>query len=409
VSPEEEANYTMKRMLLQRRTRACNVCWWETDATNGNATIFPEGRIPKDVNIKVSSTNIHDIKSYVKTNLRSFKEPGGCALLLETILHCHGPNTSLYTTHSFSNGTTFGGAKAILNCKFDESLKAIEARVKDKSGDFLISPEDTDCMTVELLSLLLCGNVHYNYNGWSADMFGIGLLHMSTHGQNKLNTRLLRPIKPVWICLGELGYSTLFLNTSENVGGSKSIDIPGNVLNLSHWNCWSGERVGFRVITSLHGAEPNRPSCQNQPVRIPTSSSSESEEEGRSITTSISSRMHHELKRDAAMLCGNSPGIISITDNELQSVKFHPEDKKYYPGQYRRWRFNFDGNGNTLTSFSSVNDGREDNWIPFYRLQGRQRLIVEMKVAPKICNIVRTRWPMAIVRDFLPEGRFPLV
>jgi hypothetical protein len=119
--------------------------------------------------------------------------------------------------------------------------------------------------------------------------------------------------------------------------------------------------------------------------------------------------MHHELKRDAAMLCGNSPGIISITDNELQSVKFHPEDEKYYPGQYRRWRFNFDGNGNTLTSFSSVNDGRGDNWIPFYRLQERQRLIIEMKVAPKICNIVRTRWPMAIVRDFLPEGRFPLV
>ena len=408
VSPEEEANYTMKRMLLQRRTRACNVCWWETDATNGNATIFPEGRIPRDVNIKVSSTNIHDIKSYVKTNLRSFKEPGGCALLLETILHCHGPNTSLYTTHSFSNGTTFGGAKALLNCKFDESLKALEARAKDKSGDFLISPEDMDCMTVELLSLILSGDVHYNYDGWSADIFGVGLLHMSTHSQNNLNPRLLRPIKPVWICLGELGYSTLFLNMNDLVGGSTSLDIPGNVLSLSHWDCWSGERLGFRVITSLHGSEPNQPSCQNQPVHIPTSSS-ESEEEGRSITTSISSRMHHELKRDAVMLCGNSPGIMSITDKELQSVKFHPEDEKYYPGQYRRWRFNFDGNGNTLTSFSPVNYGPEDSWIPFYRLQGRQRLIIEMKVAPKICNIVRTRWPMAIVRDFLPEGRFPLV
>ena len=86
----------MKRLMLQRQTRVCNVCWWETDATNGNVTIFPEGRSPKDVNLKVSSTNIHNIKSYVKTNLQSFKEPGGCVLLLETILCCHGPYTSLY-------------------------------------------------------------------------------------------------------------------------------------------------------------------------------------------------------------------------------------------------------------------------------------------------------------------------
>ncbi|KAL3763085.1 hypothetical protein ACHAW5_010713 [Stephanodiscus triporus] len=397
VSPEEEASYTMRRLLLQRQARVCHVCWWETDATTGNITMFPEGRNPKDVNLKLSSTNIHDIKSYVKTNLRSFKAPGGCALLLETILRCHGPFATFPQT-------------LLLNCKCSESLNVIETRAKNKSGSIMTVPEDHDCMTVELLSLLLTGHARSNYLDWSSDMFGIGLLHMNTNGQNKLNTRLLRPIKPIWICLGDLGYSTLFVDVNTFIGSTNSLDDPG-------------ERSGFRVITSMHEEEPYHLSRQNQPVRIPNIGS-DSEEEGRTVTDSISSRFHLQLKRDAAMpwtIDGNfhsvfpssrdNPGGISpvlkpINDDELQSVTFHPEDEKYYPGQYRRWRFQFSGDNTTLPSRVPTADAE---WIPFYRLHGRQRLIIEMKIAPRICAIVRSRWPLAIVRDFVPTGKFPIV
>lgn len=409
ATPKEEANYTMKRLLLQRRTRVCHVCWWETDAM-GNVTIFPEGRSPKDVNFKISFTNINDIKSYVKTNLRSFKEPGGCALLLETILRCHGPYASFPQT-------------LLLNCKCSESLNVIETRAKDKSGSVVTVPEDHDCMTVELLSLLLTGHAYTNYLDWSADMFGIGLLHMNTNGQNKLNTRLLRPIKPIWICLGDLGYSTLFLDMTNFIGSASLLDHPGKAMHLAHWNCWSGERSGFRVITSMHEEEPHHLSPQNQPIRIPNTNS-DSDEEGRRVTDSISSRLHQERRIDAAMLgildgnfrpaslssrdnpTGNNPDLKPINDDELQSVTFHPEDEKYYPGQYRRWRFQFGGDCSMLPSCIPAADAE---WIPFYRLQGRQRLIIEMKLAPRICAIVRSRWPLAIVRDFVPTGKFPMV
>jgi hypothetical protein len=403
IDPKEEADYNKRHLLLQRRTRVCHVCWWETDATNGNVTIFPGGRSPKDVNLKISFTNIQDIKLYVKTNLRSFKEPGGCALFLETILCCHGPCAPFLHT-------------LLLSCKCSESLNVIETRAKDKSGSIINAPENHDCMTVELLSLLLTGRAHSNYSDWSADMFGIGLLHMNTNGQNKLNTRLLRPIKPVWICLGDLGYSTLFLEMNNFIGSTNSLDDPVKSMNLAHWNCWSGERSGFRVITSMHDKEPYHISRQNEPMRIPNTSS-DSEEEGRTVIDSISSRLHQDIKRDAAMLwtldgslssttypSGTDHDFKPIKDDELQSVTFHPEDEKYYPGQYRRWRFKFDSYGS-----ASHNPGVDADWVPFYRLQGRQRLIIEMKLAPRICAIVRSRWPLAIVRDFVPTGAFPIV
>jgi hypothetical protein len=246
---------------------------------------------------------------------------------------------------------------------------------------------------------------------------------MNTNGQNKLNTRLLRPIKPIWICLGDLGYSTLFVDVNNFIGSTNSLDDPGKTMNFVHWNCWSGERSGFRVITSMHEEEPYHLSRQNQPVRIPNTSS-DSEEEGRTVTDSISSRFHQELKRDAGMpwtldgKChsvflssrdnpgGTSPVLKPINDDELQSVTFHPEDEKYYPGQYRRWMFQFSCDSSTLPSRVPTADAE---WIPFYRLHGRQRLIIEMKVAPRICAIVRSRWPLAIVRDFVPTGKFPIV
>ena len=99
-----------------------------------------------------------------------------------------------------------------------------------------------------------------------------------------------------------------------------------------------------------------------------------------------------------------NPDLKPITDEELNSVSSHPEDEKYYPKQYRRWRFHF-GNAE-MSSGVAVDD---EGWIPFYRLHGRQRLIVEMKLAPKICGIVRSRWPMATVRDFTPAGNAPVV
>ena len=398
---EEEDLYTVKCLELQRRAGVANVCWWETDTSNGNV-ILPAEKDPKDVNFKTSLTNIMDIKSFVKTTLNSFRSAGGCALLLETILRCHGPTLSL--------------PNRLLDCHCSEAIKHLEKNVKNKCSTVATS-EVPDCMSVELLSLLLTGEIHSDYENWSADAFGIGLLRMNKNNTATLGNRLLRPVKPIWLCLSDLGYSVVFLDMKNFIGSTNSIEEVGKAFEMAHWNVWSGERTGFRVITSMYDGQQSETKQLSLGV-IPDDSDSE---EGRTVKDSISTRLHLEHERDAEMPWKQhgifnaivNPDLKPITDEELNSVSSHPGDEKYYPKQYRRWRFHFGkaeqsstASSTTMSSGVAVDD---EGWIPFYRLHGRQRLIVEMKLAPKICGILRSRWPRATVRDFTPAGKAPIV
>lgn len=215
------------------------------------------------------------------------------------------------------------------------------------------------------------------------------------------------------------------------IGSTNSLEDPGKSFRLAHWNCWSGGRTGFRVIISMHDEEPYHFLGGHRHAAT-VATISDSEQEGRTVTNSISTRLHLEHKRDAEMPWtqdvtlgaagaasvtqrgGVNSDLKPITDEELQSVSFHPEDEKYYSGQFRRWRFHFDSGSTTAlksndaTSMSPI-PATDAGWIPFYRLHGRQRLIVEMKLAPRICGIVRSRWPLTTVRDFSPAGKFPAV
>ena len=70
----------------------------------------------------------------------------------------------------------------------------------------------------------------------------------------------------------------------------------------------------------------------------------------------------------------------SCSVEELERVREHPDDRRFYPNQYNRWRFDVNGDG---------------GWQPFYKLSKREKLVVETKVAPRINHIVRTRWSEA--------------
>ena len=148
------------------------------------------------------------------------------------------------------------------------------------------------------------------------------------------------------------------------------------------------------------------PSIYDRPSRdrnIPAIIANTESDPKRTVTESIAINMVEERVRDTANPWSSSniysaspkQSIKPITKEELESIKFHPEDETLYPKEYRRWKYNV---GN-----------RKDDWMSFHTLSGRQKLIVEMKLAPRICVLARTRWPMATVRDFSPDGTMPLV
>ncbi|KAL7522180.1 hypothetical protein ACHAWX_006876 [Stephanocyclus meneghinianus] len=395
LTQEEEDEFTASRLKMQRRVGQCRVCSWEPDTANNDTPRFPQGRDPKDIRVHSSLTNIQDIRSYVKSHLRSFTEPGGCALLLETIARCHGTTyfERLFDSHERGDKESDESKVVLVGCKCKETVRYLERRSKDKNLPEGM-PDEHDCIRVELLSLLLTGQARSNYQNWDADNLGIGLLRIDK--ESVVGSRLLRPLKPIWVCLGDFGYSTLFLDKKDFIGNEKSLDEPGKVFTLAHWDCWGGERTTMTVIPCLYDC----PSTRNS---LPAVISDMEEDSRRTVTQSIAIKIEEERRRDSGNPWGSSDlyhgssrnhELDPITDEELQCIKFHPEDEKFYPKEYRRWRYSF---------------GNDDNWISFYRLRGRQKLQVEMKLAPRICVLVRTRWPLATVRDFSPANKFPIV
>ena len=107
------------------------------------------------------------------------------------------------------------------------------------------------------------------------------------------------------------------------------------------------------------------------------------------------------------------------------------QSSSIYPKDYRRWRF--DVSSVTDTSSASAAVGEESSnaksdsdppavdgnasvqskdqhqkWTPFYRLNTRQRLAVETKLAPKINLVVSKRFPGSSV-SFKPGVEPPFV
>ncbi|EJK60940.1 hypothetical protein THAOC_18639 [Thalassiosira oceanica] len=396
MSAEEEVECDSRRRELERRARLCQVCWWPLD--DSDAPMYPSSQDPKDIRFLTSLTNIDDLKSYVKANLRSFKEPGGCALLLETVLHAHGQAA---LTDMFASGSSAdGGARqssVLLRYGCDAALKRLEGL---HSGAERTSglEEESDCATPQLMSLLLTGQIHGSYRGWNADMFGIGILRVdkTSSPQPAVENRLLRPLRPVWLGLGETGHSVLMLDRSGLLGDANGIDAAGRMFRLAHWSVWNGSRTGMKVVLS---ADDNNEERASDAMVI----SDGEGDAGWSVKDSIVENMRREMVRDVALPWQESalssdvvPVSAPVSDEELASVAINPDDRKFYPDEFRRWRFKF-----------SADLGSD--WTPFYKLRGRRRLIVEMRLAPSICALVRARWPMATLRDFEPSGGQPLV
>lgn len=390
LSAEEEDAYLKKRNSLLKRCRLCRVCWWEIDAANNNVTIYPKNRDPKDIVLMRSYTNILDIKCYVKTHLRSFTEPGGCALLLETLIHCHGRRRIEKLLSTLEDSRPAKKVNHLFECSCKRALAFLDR--KNSSGDIVAMPDEHDCIPPELLSLIITGEMHSDLESWSADMLGIGLLR--TDNKIRVGQQLSRPVNPVWFCHGDIGYSVLFLEKKEFLGSEKVLDEDCRTFRLAHWNCWSGERTSMKVITSIYDHEPY---SKNSGMGIISDDSDPDEKQSKKSCFRFKQGEKTSWEKKW------SPAWIPITDEELASVKPHPEDVIFYPKQFHRWRFSF-------ASPQDLNlEANNDIWIPFYRLHGRKRLVVEMKLSPRICVLVRNRWPLAVISDFIPDGKVPVV
>lgn len=398
-----------KWQKLARKLRLCPTSSWDTDPATGYLRFAGERRIDRTPQIKTSFTNVEDLHSYVLSNLTFFTRSGGCALFLETLLRIHGKGAvARMIRHARSRAKMLPPMEVpLIRCVCDEKHKK---RLDDNPPTGLsradlanmvgTSPPGHECVSIELLSLLLTGSVHSTLKGWSTGPLGLGLL---SEPSQKVCQGLTRPGQPVWLLRGPTCYSVLWLTGSRDFDGTDfaRIDRPGAVATLCHWNCWYEERrrTDFRLVTVRSQWVP--------PTRRSVVDERQMEETDETQTQTM--RLMAQRRRESVGLLneledgGRDLVELNFSAEETNRLEIHPEDQKLYPDQYQMWRYDM----HEVTSMDQK--PAATRWKPFHRLSKRAQQLVHVTLGPKINTILWTRWPSANLERFQPESPPPVV
>jgi len=270
-----------------------------------------------------------------------FVGPGGCALLLETILRIHGVKRLERMLKKAGSD-----ARPLIRCWCSNGCMAAKREAeKNSSYQKSIFCGTVECMSVELLSLILTGTIHKDYRTWSTGELGFGLLSC-TKDEPEIGPALKNPLKPVWIIRGESFFSSMWLKNEDQ---QQYLDSHGATLVMMHWLCANkGRESSFSVVTAR----------KDQQVSI--------------------------------------EGQHQSYEEQKQVVVFHADDRANYPNHYKRWRFAFfpDDGSNCKTILSS-SDFRQ--WKPYFRLDKHEKDTVDCLYAPRIYLAIWSRWPNADV------------
>ena len=380
-----------KWQTVRSKLRLCPTCTWDTDS-NGDSRL-PQGRdSDRDLQLATSYTNIQDLRAYVMSNMRSFTARGGCALFLETVLRIHGRGALVRMQKAACRKANLPPSdKCLISCTCEDRNKLLrippaQLKQRSKTKELMeVTPDGHECLSVELISLLLTGNVHCSWKGWSTGPLGLGFL---SHEIGLIGKGLTRPQKPVWVLRGPKLYSVLWMNGGyESPESFARSDRPDSVVALTHSCCWPGQRHKTTLRLAPGRSEwqpPSTPSNRKEKTTQPHSSLEEFFKRSRQ-TAPVSSEL---LQLGESI----SPSLV-VTEDELDHVVANEEDQKFYKDKYRMWRY-LSGTG---------------NWVPFHRLSDREKHAVECKLGPKISTILWTRWPRADIDGFEPEVPEPLV
>lgn len=329
----------MIELEAKRELKLCPVCSWEDESPDNSQPKVGEA-------ISTSSTNIQDLKCYVLSNLFTFMAPGGCALFLETLIRIHGEKR-LERMISEVDGNI-----PLIKCRGPPKLIP-----KGKNKADWLEWLDCESFSVELVSLLLTGKIHTSYKSdWDTCGLGIGIIGILSYNEKgevspMVEKKMMEPVKPVWLVKGENCFSCMWLSDLAEIEYTKQ---SGSTFMLVHWNCWSaGRKTTLKIITS------GRPSTLKE---------GEDSDKG-------------ESDPDAGPI---------ITQKEINKICHDPEDEQFYPDKFERWTYHFQ-------NLDDEKNTGVKNFKPYYRLDPREKLLVDFKYAPKINRVIWSRWENARV------------
>jgi hypothetical protein len=418
-NPSVEDMNKLKKMTA--RLNLIPTCIWDEDLTSTLPPRQPDGPASRRIPIKISWTNIQDIRLYVLSTIRSFTTKGGIALLLETLIRIHGPqviNRQMKKGHRYqiqeiqqsagpsgdaqqSVPTTFS-SYALVRCTCEERQKQllggkpVPANILNDPSKLIekLTPPGTECVFDGLLCLIVCGEVTQRWNDCVPKGLGIGLLTSSS----EMSWALSRPERPVWVVKGPTCYSMLFMEEGKDfdVKTAAKIDKAQSSINLCHWNPWyvQTQKSKLRIISGRPSQPPSK--LQQQLVHVEDELKTKlknpdrmfAERTRRKLIDAVSAEQHQQVQENMLE--------DVVQKAEMDRVRINPEDIKLYPDQRQMWRFDMGDDGNQALDKKP----RAEKWTSYHRLTNREKRIIELKLGPKINHILWTRWPATTIDNF---------
>eukprot|EP00547_Thalassionema_nitzschioides_P016372 CAMPEP_0194251896 /NCGR_PEP_ID=MMETSP0158-20130606/26418_1 /TAXON_ID=33649 /ORGANISM="Thalassionema nitzschioides, Strain L26-B" /LENGTH=922 /DNA_ID=CAMNT_0038989165 /DNA_START=338 /DNA_END=3106 /DNA_ORIENTATION=- len=394
-------------VFQKRLEQLCPTCGWEVDSTTGESRL-PETPSNHEV-IMTSFTNIHDISSYVRSNIRVFTAKGGCVLFLETLIRIHGAK-AISRQMSRNDHSGKENNKQPLSCLIHCTCEARQIKPPPTKASYSNSgnsnknvvldttPPGHDCFSLELLSLILTGEVHSSWNqDWSiypSLEFGLLSSNSKEHAltsSSSSNRGLLKP--KIWLLRGETCHSVAW-TTSNTYNNS-------DVMKLSHWNNWFGLSHNLTHFRLVRGRERWKPPVLSKYISksIPKKKLTvvdriwqqrQREKEAERVLKSENNTMLTSTDADGNTAKDDSKH--DVDKNSKPKFLMHPEDKSFYPDNYRHWRYQF-----------PTTSAKDSDWISFSKLDSSQREMVELQMAPSIHFVFRNSgYKNAILDQFQP-------
>jgi len=350
LDPSRDDCELMIKQDLHRQCRLVPVCRWETE----------QSEVKKQPRLSISISHLEDLRLFVHSNISQFMNPGGIALLLECLVHIYGRNRlakALRKQRRNSGKKAYTRSLISCNCiegqfhdwqqqELANKYKPVISMSHDSSAT--IQPHQHKCLSIELLSLILTGQVNTDVSSWTTK-FGVGLLSADKVEGIALSHAMKYPSNSIWLVRGLSSYSVLWHNELMH----KDADLL-QPFSLVQWSPW---------YTGLNKSTLKVIPCYCNKVA------------------------DHLCEKDNK----------NCTDVEY-SVTCHPDDKILHPGNYQRWRFNL------KPVFHEYLDNGIDqeekacaSWIPYYRLSMIQKSIIDKKMSPQITLAIWSRWNAARV------------
>jgi hypothetical protein len=414
----------MQHQSMTRRLRLCPTCQWSEDSVTTEGS---QANRNNPIQVITTLTHRSDLRYYVKSNLKKFQSSRGCALLLETIIRIHGQGTvdQMIRKSRRKCGLSMDHFNSLISCSChaDPSKTSMTSNLNRNGAERSCTTDDDndeekeedtyndvdvvdsapfhrqECASIELMSLLICGEVHSTFHGWSSGSLGFGILSKL----EDISDDLTKPFKPVWILRGDLVHSLAWVPT-EKLPIHFDIDQPGANFPVSHWNPWYEPILPKKSNFRIH--------IQRTQLTPPT-------------TISPSTTMSQQHKAVPGMVVQNKSSIVEKNESKTNAtqmpitiqrnpnksrhcnifVEQHPDDPRFYPDMYHRWRFQFhdkleNSNKSLTTTTTTTNEDdpiRLSVWNFYSSLTSQERDIVDSKWAHPLHSILKSRWPKCTI------------